>query len=190
MSAITDTVVPPRHLAHFVLKTARFREMIDWYKTVLGAQATFENEMLAFLTYDDEHHRVAIANIPNLQDQQEQSCGVHHCAFSYGDLGTLFGQYARLKQRGITPSLAINHGPTTSLYYRDPDGNRIELQVDNFDTVEEATRFFYTDAFAKNPIGVDFDPDEMLARLRAGEDEHELKKRPESGARDLSGVRM
>lgn len=41
----------------------------------------------------------------------------------------------------LLTNLFQNHGPTTSLYYRDPDGNQIETQVDNFETAEEATAF-------------------------------------------------
>jgi hypothetical protein len=37
----------------------------------------------------------------------------------------------------IRPFYSINHGPTTSLYYTDPDGNRVELLVDNFATAGE-----------------------------------------------------
>ena len=33
--------------------------------------------------------------------------------------------------------------------------------------------------FARNPIGVEFEPDQLLARLRSGEPEGLLKKRPE-----------
>lgn len=44
----------------------------------------------------------------------------------------------------------VNHGPTTSIYYRDPDGNDIETQVDNFDTTAEADEFFASEAFAIN----------------------------------------
>ena len=39
--------------------------------------------------------------------------------------------------------------------------------------------------FAENPIGTDFDPEEYIRRLKAGEDEGELKKRVEIGARGL-----
>lgn len=54
------------------------------------------------------------------------------------------------------------------MYYADPDGNQIELQIDNFDTIEEGTAFMESPSFAANPVGVPFDPDDMLARLRAG----------------------
>ena len=53
-------------------------------------------------------------------------------------------------------------------------GEQIELQVDNFATREEAHEYFRSDAFAKNPLGVMVDPDDLLARFRAGEDQGTL----------------
>jgi hypothetical protein len=53
-----------------------------------------------------------------------------------------------------------------------------ELQIDNFETPEEAQEFFESDAFAENPVGVLFDPDELAARFEAGEPVAELVKRP------------
>ena len=53
-----------------------------------------------------------------------------------------------------------------------------ELQIDNFETPEEAREFFESDAFAENPVGVLFDPDELAARFEAGEPVAELVKRP------------
>jgi catechol-2,3-dioxygenase len=181
---------PPAKLAHFVLRTSRYREVVDWYKTVFAARGVFESEMLSFLTYDDEHHRFAILNVPNLSDQKEGVCGVHHIAFTYRGLRELMSTYERLRDLEIKPIYVINHGPTTSLYYADPDGNQLELQVENYDTVEASTEFFFTPAFTENPIGVEFDPEEMLRRLRAGEPEAELKKRANIGIRGLADVKL
>jgi len=70
------------------------------------------------------------------------------------------------------------------MYYQDPDGNGIEFQVDNFDSASEAVAFMESDAFAENPVGVDFDPDEFVRRVRGGEDERLIKARPNIGPRD------
>lgn len=69
------------------------------------------------------------------------------------------------------------------MYYQDPDGNQLETQVDNFDDMVAANAFIAGPQFAENPIGVDFDPDELAGRLRAGEPEARLKKRPDIGPR-------
>jgi len=54
------------------------------------------------------------------------------------------------------------------MYYVDPDGNQMEFQVDCFDSSEEANAFMEGPHFAANPIGVEYDPDDWLASLRAG----------------------
>jgi len=55
-----------------------------------------------------------------------------------------------------------------SMYYADPDGNQMELQVDACATAEEANAYMDSPHFAANPIGVEYDPDEILTRLRSG----------------------
>jgi catechol 2,3-dioxygenase-like lactoylglutathione lyase family enzyme len=187
---VRTAIVSPSKLAHIVLRTNQYPTMLDWYKTVLNAKPAFESEGLAFLTYDDEHHRVAILNIPTLAAQPEGINGIHHVAFTYGSLQVLLENFERLESIGIKPVYTINHGPTTSLYYADPDQNQLEFQVENFATVEESGKFFYSDAFAENPIGVEIDPAELLVRLRAGEPEETLKVRPDVGARTLADVKL
>jgi catechol 2,3-dioxygenase-like lactoylglutathione lyase family enzyme len=174
--------IVPAKFAHAVLRTNKFKQMVDWYKTVLQANIVFENQMLAFMTYDDEHHRVAIAALPGIQDRAPRSAGLDHLAYTYSSLGDLVATYERLKAAGITPLVPINHGVTLSMYYRDPDGNKVELQIENFATVEEQNRFLRSPDFSKNPIGVSFDPDELARQYHAGVPESELKKyRPERG---------
>jgi catechol-2,3-dioxygenase len=170
--------VAPVKLAHVVRRTSRFDAMLSWYQTVLGAEIVHSDGMLAFLTYDDEHHRIAIATIPGLEDPPPLAAGTDHVAFSHVDLGDLLYTYARLRRAGIEPYWCINHGPTTSMYYKDPDGNRVELQVDNFPTAEETNRWIRSGDFAANPIGVVFDPEELLARYRSGEPLEQLTARP------------
>jgi catechol-2,3-dioxygenase len=169
--------IAPTKLAHVVRRTSRFDEMLAWYETVLAAKVVHSDGILAFLTYDDEHHRIAIARIPGLEDAPQPYAGTDHIAFTHADLGDLLSTYMRLRSEGIEPYWTLNHGPTTSMYYKDPDGNRVELQIDNFPT-EETNRWMQSGEFASNPIGVIFDPEELLARYRAGEPLEMLHRRP------------
>jgi catechol-2,3-dioxygenase len=178
----------PAKLAHVVLRTSQFQQMQDWYRQVLAARTIYADSGLAFLTYDEEHHRVALLNAPDLKPQAEGTAGVHHVAFTYASLGELLATFERLRGLDIVPVYCTNHGPTTSLYYQDPDGNQIELQVDNFDTIEEATAFFHSPEFAENAIGVDFDPAELVRRYHAGETEAAIKRRPSIGQRGLDSL--
>jgi catechol-2,3-dioxygenase len=170
--------VAPAKLAHFVLRTPRYTEMIHWYETVLEAKVVAGSPFATFLTYDDEHHRVAFINQPDCKPSDPNVAGVDHCAFTYDTLDDLFTTYERLKALGIEPYWSINHGPTLSFYYRDPDGNQIELQIDIFESNEALNAWMAASDFDTNPIGVKFDPEDLIARYRSGEDRTTLLARP------------
>ncbi|MFV8050946.1 VOC family protein [Mycobacterium sp. 48b] len=165
----------PNKLAHIVFKTPRAAEMADWYCRALDAVVVFDDSRITFLTYDHEHHRIALVKVPRLLrlpgmvwKLHRKVYGVDHIAFSYPDLKALLATHRRLADAGIAPVWCINHGPTTSMYYEDPDGNRIELQVDNFTTNQELLDWLDGGEFDANPIGVEFDPDVLQRLVTAG----------------------
>jgi catechol-2,3-dioxygenase len=93
---------------------------------------------------------------------------MHHSAFEYESFDELNSSYLRLKEAGITPALCLDHGMTFSYYYADPDGNNVELQVDNFGAWERSKEWMQTsDEFKANPIGQFVDPD-LVAADHAG----------------------
>jgi catechol-2,3-dioxygenase len=178
--------MPPTKLAHVVFQTNRIGAMRDWYCRVLDGRVVYENPHLSFVTYDDEHHRVAFLDFGPLSPRATDSDlgvkpteqpGLHHVAFTFEAMGAFVDNYVRLRESGIRPFFCVNHGPTTSMYYRDPDGNRIELQTDNFATVEKGQAWMHSAAFDQNPIGVEYDPDELVARFRRDVPVEELVKR-------------
>ncbi|WP_439032106.1 VOC family protein [Gordonia terrae] len=180
----TDTPLAPDVLAHFVVKTSRAAEMIEWYSTVLGARLVHEDDQIAFLTWDDESHRLALVKVPAfvrhlfpLARLRRKVYGIDHLAFTYHSLEPLLLNYERLAAKGILPVWSINHGPTTSLYYEDPDGIRLEFQTENFATPEETSAFFSSPEFEANPIGVTIDPSYLIERLRAGAPVESLLRR-------------
>lgn len=195
------TAVSPRKFAHVVYRTRRFAEMLEWYKTVFSAKVQFQSPAIAFVTYDDEHHRVAFLNLDVIAPRDSRATspgrrqgeiGVDHVAYTYPSLRVLVENYARLKELGIKPYWCIHHGVTVSMYYGDPDGNQMEMQVDSYPSVEEANGFMYGPSFEVNPIGVEYDPDDLLRRLRAGEPEsaflHRSSDLPVSPVRSAAGT--
>ena len=189
--------IHPEKFVHVVYRTRRYEAMLAWYQTVFDATIRHRNPVLAFLSYDDEHHRFAFVNMAVLQPEGTQTdrtgtIGVDHLAYTYGSLDDLLENYEQLKAKGITPYWRIHHGMTVSMYYADPDGNQMELQVDCFGTADEATAFMDGPNFAMNPIGVEFDPEELLRRLRAGATAQDLLPRtvhlPVSPIRGSAGL--
>lgn len=160
--------IVPARLAHLVFRTPRYERMVAWYCEVLQAERVFSDAMLTFVTYDEEHHRLAFVNLPQLADLDPTAAGVDHVAFTYASMPDLLHTYERLKASGILPVWCINHGPTTSMYYADPDGTRVELQIDNFPDQASLDAWFRSGAFAKNPIGVEFEPDVLVRLFHAG----------------------
>ncbi|KAL6250093.1 hypothetical protein RBB50_002394 [Rhinocladiella similis] len=180
-----DHVTSPKALCHVVLRTANLTTMQAFYTAFLGGRVAHSNEMLSFITYDEEHHRIALVEIPDTEPKISTSCGLEHIAFGFSTLFELLLSYRQRLKAGIEPCWCINHGPTTSIYYKDPDGNMLETQVDNFDTVEKADEFMKSQSFSENPIGTEFDPEKLISRMLSGEEENVLKRRVESGPRQV-----
>lgn len=185
LDVLGDKVLSPISLAHVVLRTSNLKGMREFYVTFLGGRIAHGNDFLCFITYDEEHHRIALIEFPGTTAKVTTSSGLEHIAFSYSTLNDLLLSYRQRKKAGIMPHWCVNHGPTTSIYYKDPDGNMLETQVDNFDTVAEADNFMKGKYFAENPLGTDIDPEDLITRLKNGEDEKDLKRRVEIGPRGL-----
>ena len=178
-------VQSPAMLAHIVLKTTNYEQMVKFWTTFVGGSVTYGNDFVSFITYDEEHHRIAILNVPGTGPKAPLTAGLDHIAFTFPTTFDLLLSYRQRKARGISPIWCVNHGPTSSIYYKDPDRNMIETQVDNFNTVEGANGFMNSKLFAENPIGTDFDPEDWINRIKAGERDENLKRRVESGPRML-----
>ena len=74
------------------------------------------------------------------------------------------------------------------MYYVDPDGNSVELQVDNFGDWGRSTDFMRSaPEFAADPIGTPIDPDAYLAAHEAGTSFEELHRRAYAGEFRPSG---
>ncbi len=170
-----DSPVKPAKFAHYVLRVSDIAASTAWYCAVLGMEVVHDAGKLCFLTYDDEHHRLALAETP-VSTAETGAPGLDHVAYTLNNLGELLSTYKRLKVQEIEPVWPINHGLTTSLYYADPDGNRVEFQVENLDTKEALQGYMHSEAFKENPIGVGFDPQKLLERYENGDAIEELLK--------------
>ena len=174
--------IRPAKFVHVVYRTRRFDEMIRWYCTVLDARVQHQSAVLAFMTYDEEHHRVALLNLsivdPGGEPESKQGAvGVDHVAYTFNSLSDLAENHEYLRGQGIRPYWCLHHGITVSMYYADPDGNQMEFQVDSYPTVEAANVFMRGPGFDVNPVGVEFDPAEFVRKVRAGVDPATLLER-------------
>jgi catechol 2,3-dioxygenase-like lactoylglutathione lyase family enzyme len=186
----------PLRFSEVVLRTLHFERLREWYRTFLGVDPYFERtptpEDLAaaipglsraadlrlcfFRVHLDYPYTqvLGIFQVPDLADAPSTGPGMHHMQLRHASLGDLFDRYERLKAAGIVPHRTANHGPGTSFYYHDPDGNMVELSAANFDTETEYLAYLASDAYRANPSGLEIDADEYVARYRRGVPQAEL----------------
>lgn len=183
MSAAAKNARPSLH--HVTIKTCRLDEMVKWYALVVGTQVQFRNETAAWTTNDDANHRIAFLAVPGLSDDADKMRhnGMHHCAFEYSSFDDLMSTFDRLRKAGLQPAFCLDHGMTISLYYKDPEGNFVELQSDNFSDWRLSGEYMrFSSEFAANPIGVFFDPARVYETFQTGTDFKTLQKAVRAGA--------
>src|SRR6516225_6168296 len=148
-------------LHHVTFKTSRLDEMMAWYGTVFGGTINFKNDHNGWMTNDEANHRFAFLSVPGLE---------------YEGFSDLMSSYARMRDEGIVPVFSLDHGITMSLYYKDPEGNFVELQSDNFGDWKRSTEWMRTSVdFRSNPIGTFFDPEKVYQAYASGHSFEELQ---------------
>lgn len=170
-----EIIKPAFH--HVTFKTSRLSEMVAWYGTVVGARPTFQDANNAWTTNDEANHRVAFLSAPGLGDDPDKRShnGIHHSAFEYKSFADLMSSYARLRDEGIEPAFSLDHGMTISIYYKDPEGNFVELQCDSYGDWRQSSEWMRSSPdFAANPIGTFFDPERVYLDYKGGKSFDEL----------------
>lgn len=165
----------PREMHHVhVFSDENYDAMVEFYQMIFNGEITNVNDgkaKLTFITYDDHDHRVVIIKRPGWGTKPEKPVGLSHIAFAYSSLGELIYIYKTLKAAGHPPPhWTVNHGNSTSFYYRDPDGNEVETMLDNFsalDTQDYKRYYQFTDEFGEMSEG-NFDPDKMVELYESG----------------------
>jgi catechol-2,3-dioxygenase len=178
-----NAMIKPK-LHHVTMKTSRLDEMIEWYGKVIGAKVQFRDQVAAWTTNDAANHRIAFLAVPGLSDdpQKINHNGMHHTAFEYDSFEDLMESFNRLRKEGIEPAFSLDHGMTISLYYKDPEGNFVELQSDAFGDWDKSSEWMRTSTdFAANPIGTFFDPGVVYDKIKSGADFGALKKSMRAG---------
>lgn len=181
-------------ISEIVLKTSQFQEIRNWYVDALGVEPFYENKPETVGGKDGEFLRasdvrlcfirihmdypytqtLAIFEVPNLERTTPENPGLHHMQFRHSDLAALINRYDRFTAAGWKPHRTANHGPSTSFYYFDPDGNNVEFSGPNYPTEEEYVAFMSSDAYRNNPSGIEIDVEDFVDRFKSGVPQSEL----------------
>jgi catechol 2,3-dioxygenase len=146
---------PRAYLSHIVLQCFDLDAMLDFYTGVLGFHLSdigeARGQRMAFLTLDPalEHHQIALAT----GRRQGEGGALHHLAFGVRSLAELHERHEQLKRNSVKGIELWTHASMLSVYYRDPENNRLEF-------------FLETPFYVKQPIAEMLDVD-----LAASEEE-------------------
>ena len=145
------------HLGIFVFDLAA---MERFYTGVFGLLVTdrgvgkvFKNELVFLSGASDQHHQVVLSSgrVPGSPST------VMQLSFKVSSLDALRSSRELALGHGATDLIGLNHGNAWSIYFYDPEGNRIELYLDTP---------FHTPQPCGEPLNLDLDDDALLEETR------------------------
>lgn len=120
-------------IGHVHLKVSDLERAAAFYQGALGLDVTQRyGSQAVFLSADGYHHHVGLNTWESRGGRPPApgSTGLYHVAFLYPTRADLARAVRRLAQFGVSLDGAADHGVSQAIYFRDPDGNGIELYWD------------------------------------------------------------
>ncbi len=144
-------------------------KMRDFYSRVMGLTITDEdlNRGICFLSADPEaeHHELALAQA---KEPSQKTQNVQQISFKVNSLDDVRSFYHQLQQEGLKIDRTVTHGIACSVYFFDPEDNRVEL--------------YYTTPYqVRQPIGEHIDLDKPNSELLSFAQSLEAKLGPPRG---------
>jgi catechol 2,3-dioxygenase len=147
-------MIQARKLGHVVLRVRDAMKSKEFYVRTLGLKVAHENyeRGAVFLSFGKEHHDLALFQLAKDAAAPENHAGLHHVAWQLGSFDELRAAYQELKTLGIEVESTVEHNVTRSVYFPDPDGNRVELYCDMTENGFETMR---TVGPKRDPLSLD-----------------------------------
>jgi catechol 2,3-dioxygenase-like lactoylglutathione lyase family enzyme len=162
-------------LGHVGLYCHDLEKMRDFYARVLGLTISDEDldRGICFLSAapEAEHHELALARA---KDPSQKTHNVQQVSFKVKSLDDVRVFYHRLRDAGMKIDRTVTHGIACSVYFYDPEDNRIEL-------------YYTTPYHVRQPLGEPIDLDKPDAELLAFARSLEETKGPPRGAQQPVG---
>jgi len=172
--------------SHVGIHVTDIARMEDFYTRVVGLLVSDRGRLspdgpdLVFLSRDpDEHHQMVLAaGRPPGVDYNV----VNQISFKLPTLSDLKAMHARAREEGIEQFRVVTHGNAWSVYFPDPEGNRVEVFVDTP---------WHTPQPVAEPFDIEAPVETILAETRTGDKGGVMlnpgDKAPEFTGRDHTG---
>lgn len=130
-----------KRVGHVVLHVSDVSAAVDFYRDAMGMEVVRHDAErgMAFMSFGTQHHDIGLFKVRG--EETKGNLGLGHIAFVIdGGVKELEELHARLVSHGAEIRSLTDHGMTKSVYFSDPDGNRLEIFCDTM-TQEEGKRF-------------------------------------------------
>ncbi len=134
-------------LGHIVLKVSDLARSRSFYEDLLGLAVSAQSDKWGMVFYTlGTHHNFALVEIGSDAERIHDGVGVDHFAFRLeGGIDELYEAQLELNNAGVE-TVPIDHNVSYSLYFHDPDGNRLEVYVDGAEGWREDPSLILTEA--------------------------------------------
>jgi catechol-2,3-dioxygenase len=124
--------VPSLAFSHMGIYVTDLARMEDFYTRLLGFTVTDRGDLgatrIVFLSRDPrEHHQIILASG---RPGEVRFNPINQISFRMAEFAGLREMHRRLQREGVAELAPVSHGNALSVYFRDPEGNRLELFVD------------------------------------------------------------
>ena len=128
-----------QRVGHVVLRVTDVDKAEAFYRDALGMETVHRSEGAAFMSFGTQHHDIGLFSVRG--EPTRGNGGLGHVALAAeGGMAELEEFHQRLVDHGVEIASLSDHGMTKSVYFDDPDGNRLEIYVDTM-APEEGKEF-------------------------------------------------
>jgi catechol 2,3-dioxygenase-like lactoylglutathione lyase family enzyme len=130
---LSNPAAPKLTMAHVGIHCVDLHRMVDFYTRVLGFIETDRGVVrgfdIVFTSWDPaDHHQIALVSG---RPSTEGFNHINQLSFRVRNLEEVQAVWQRVKDEpGVHDLRGTNHGNAFSLYFRDPEGNRVEIFCD------------------------------------------------------------
>lgn len=127
--AFVNDAPPDAQLTHMGMFVSDLDSMVAFYSRIFGLVVTdtgsnYRNQSVAFLSRNPrEHHQLVLAQ----GRAKGTETTVQQVSFEVAGLEELRRFHARLVSLGVEDLAPRSHGNAWSIYFHDPEGNRVEI---------------------------------------------------------------